>query len=290
MTAPGVGGLAKTIRLRIRWLVPAAAAIVAAACVSTRPEPQPSKVQAGFSRVEAARERQAAALRELFARAGVDGSGQLLIVVFKAERRLELWGFSRRRGRLVAVAAYPMLATSGMLGPKRRSWDHQIPEGFYRVAALNPASLYHLSLLVDYPNRSDRLLGDRRDPGDDIFIHGDHVSDGCIAIGDRAIEQVYLAVLDSRAAGHDVPVDIFPCRFSDPGCRALLRRDSEGKTGLASFWGNLAAGFELLERSGIPPRVSVDASGRYVFSQRETAEIASTHRTAATGSSREDLR
>ncbi len=275
MIAPEARTSARTIRLGVRLLMAAAAAALAAACVSTRPEPEPSRVQAGFSRVEAARQRQAAALRRLFARARVDAPGQLVIVVYKAERRLELLGFSRRSGRYVPVATYPMLATSGVLGPKRRSWDHQIPEGFYRVAALNPVSLYHLSLLVDYPNRSDRLLGDRRDPGDDIFIHGDHVSDGCIAIGDSAIEQVYLAVLESRAQGHDVPVEILPCRFTDSSCRALLRREAEGKPELAAFWSNLAAGFEQFERSGTPPRVSVTASGRYVFSQGEATQIAS---------------
>lgn len=275
MIAPEARTSARTMRLRVRLLMAAAAAAVAAACVSTRPEPPSSGAQAGFSRVEAARQRQAAALHGLFANARVDAPGQLLIVVYKAERRLELWGFSRRRGRFVPVASYPMLATSGVLGPKRRSWDHQIPEGFYRVAALNPVSLYHLSLLVDYPNRSDRLLGDRRDPGDDIFIHGDHVSDGCVAIGDSAIEQVYLAVLEGRASGNDVPVEILPCRFSDSGCQALMRREAEGKPELAPFWGNLAGGFEQFERSGMPPRVSVAASGRYVFSQGETTEIAS---------------
>lgn len=275
MTVPGLRGFARTSRLRVRWLLPGAAAIVAAACVSTRPEPLSSGAQAGFARVAAARQHQAAALQGLFAKAGAETPGPLVIVVYKAERRLELWGLSRRRKRFVPVATYPMLATSGVLGPKRRSWDHQIPEGFYRIAALNPVSLYHLSLLVDYPNRSDRLLGDRRDPGDDIFIHGDHVSDGCIAIGDRAIEQVYLAALESRASGHDVPVEILPCRFTDSTCRALLRREAERKPELVAFWGNLAAGFEEFERSGLPPRVSVAASGRYVFSQGETSRIAS---------------
>lgn len=268
MTAPEATSRARANRFSIHWLLPAAATAVAMACVSTGPGPPAPRLEAEQPRVRAARQQQEGALRRLFAKARVEPPGRLLIVVYKAERELELWGFSLRRGRFVPVAAYPMLATSGTLGPKRRRWDHQIPEGFYRVAALNPVSLYHLSLRLDYPNRSDRVLGDHRNPGDDIYIHGDHVSDGCIAIGDRAIEQLYLAVLDSRAAGREVPVEIFPCRFSDPDCRARLRREADGRPALAAFWDNLADGFALLERSGRPPRVSVAASGRYVFTRR----------------------
>jgi murein L,D-transpeptidase YafK len=222
--------------------------------------------------VAEARRRQNAALRGLFRAAGVAYPARLLIVAYKQERRLKLWAFSPRRRRYVEVVSYRFLATSGGLGPKRRAWDHQIPEGFYRVVALNPASLYHLSLKLDYPNASDRALGDRRDPGGDIFIHGDSVSDGCIPIGDRAIEQLYIAVLDSWAMGYPVPVDVFPCRFSEESCRALLHRDAEGRPALAAFWSNLAAGFEAFERSGLPPKVSVAASGRYLYSQRAATQ------------------
>jgi murein L,D-transpeptidase YafK len=242
------------------------AVAVAAACVSLSSHRGGGVVpQAENARVRSARRHQAAALSRMFHAAHVAYPGRLLIVAFKHERRLELWGFSQRRGRYVEVAAYPFLGSSGALGPKRRSWDHQIPEGFYEITVLNPASLYHLSLKVDYPNASDRVLGDRRGPGSDIFIHGDSVSDGCIPIGDRAIEQLYLAVLDSRAMGYRVPVDIFPCRFSDTSCRALLRREEDARPELAAFWDDLAEGFDLFERSGVPPRVAVAASGRYLF-------------------------
>jgi len=186
-------------------------------------------------------------------------------VAFKRERTLELLGFSPRAGRYVPIASFPFTGSSGDLGPKRRSWDHQIPEGFYRISAVNPASLYHLSLEIDYPNASDRALGDSRDPGSEIFIHGDAVSDGCIPIGDRAIEQLFLAVLDSRSAGHEVPVAVFPCRFERPECRAALRRQEARRPALAAFWSNLERGYEILVRSGAPPGVSVDSRGRYAF-------------------------
>ncbi len=215
--------------------------------------------------MRAARELRGTKIAQMFRAAGVPYPGRLLIVAFKHERRLELWGVSVRAGRYVRVASYPFRGSSGELGPKRRSWDHQIPEGYYRVAGLNPASLYHLSLEIDYPNPSDRILGDARDPGSDIFIHGGDASDGCIPIGDGPIEELYLAVLDSRAAGFDVPVEIFPCRFSDRECRALLERDARGRPALAAFWANLAEGYDRFAASGTAPAVSVERSGRYAF-------------------------
>ncbi len=248
------------------WVIAAARLLViavAAACVSTVP-----RRGAETPRVREARRRQGATVARLFRTAQVGYPARLLIVAFKEERTLELWGFSERRGRYVEIVSYRFLGSSGELGPKRRSWDHQIPEGYYHVTVLNPESLYHLSLGLDYPNASDRLLADGRDPGSDIFIHGDDVSDGCIPIGDRGIEQLYIAVLDSRSAGYGVPVEIFPCRFSERGCREELRRADRGRPELAAFWAELNAGFDLLEMSGMPPAVEVDADGRYTFPQR----------------------
>jgi len=248
-------------------LIVAAAAV---ACASTHP-PRGSAAAGSVEpeRARAARRAQAPALQRMFRAAHVGYPARLLIVAFKWERTLELWGFSRQTGRYVRVASYPFLAGSGELGPKRRSWDHQIPEGFYRVTLLNPASLYHLSLELDYPNAADRILGDARDPGSEIFIHGGAASDGCIPIGNRAIEQLYIAVLDSRAAGYPVPLEIFPCRFSDPACRGLLEREDRNRPALAAFWADLAEGYELFARSGCPPVVVVDASGRYLYRDQE---------------------
>jgi len=88
---------------------------------------------------------------------------------------------------------------------------------------------------------------------------------GCIAVGDRAIEQLYLVALDSAAAGREVLVQVFPCRFSSPACARRLAALSRRKPSLAEFWANLREGFEAFARAGVPPAVTVDASGRYRF-------------------------
>jgi hypothetical protein len=118
---------------------------------------------------------------------------RLWLLGLKDEKRLELWA-ARGDGRRVLVRSWPMLAASGGAGPKLREGDLQVPEGVYRIDSLNPNSAYHLSLRVSYPNAEDRARA-RRDGrtrlGGDIYIHGNAVSIGCIAIGDEAIEELF---------------------------------------------------------------------------------------------------
>ncbi len=148
-----------------------------------------------------------------FARAGVSFPPRALtLVAFKAERRLELWAEARGAPRF--VRAWVIQAASGGPGPKLREGDLQVPEGIYRVLWLNPASNYHLSLKLDYPNAFDRAQA-RRDGrtrlGGDIFIHGRAVSIGCLALGDQAIEELFVLVADvgvARTRVLIVPVDL----------------------------------------------------------------------------------
>ncbi|MCP4750868.1 MAG: hypothetical protein GY866_08245 [Proteobacteria bacterium] len=73
---------------------------------------------------------------------------------------------------------YPFSDYSGMLGPKRRQGDEQIPEGFYFIDRFNHRSAFYLSMGLDYPNDSDRRLSSFKYLGGDIFIHGSDVTIG----------------------------------------------------------------------------------------------------------------
>ncbi len=130
--------------------------------------------------------------------AGLDyPPSELALLGFKRERRLEVWG--RADGPWVRIDALPILAASGLAGPKLRWGDRQVPEGLYRLVAFNPNSRYYLSLMIDYPNADDLAAAaaeSRGDLGGDIFIHGGAVSIGCLAIGDRAIENLFVLVAD----------------------------------------------------------------------------------------------
>jgi hypothetical protein len=122
----------------------------------------------------------------------------LRLIAYKAERELEIW--AGQEGAWSRVAAYPILAASGGPGPKLRQGDLQVPEGRYALTGLNPMSSYHLSIRVGYPGPRDRAWA-RRDGrthlGGDIFIHGRAVSIGCLAIGDTAIEELFLLVAET---------------------------------------------------------------------------------------------
>jgi murein L,D-transpeptidase YafK len=134
------------------------------------------------------------------------------LLAFKAERRLDLYAGEPCR----LVRSWPILAASGEAGPKIREGDGQVPEGFYRITFLNPNSRYHLSLRVGYPNPTDlaQAAEEGRDPsslGGDIMIHGGAGSVGCLAIGDEAIEELF--VLAARTGADRIRLISAPCDF-----------------------------------------------------------------------------
>jgi murein L,D-transpeptidase YafK len=117
---------------------------------------------------------------------------QFTFIALKAERQLELW--FEKGDKVYFVKSYPILAASGVAGPKLKEGDKQVPEGFYKIIGLNANSDYHLSLKVDYPNDFDKKIAQqegRTQLGGEIFLHGKAVSIGCVAIGDEAIEEVF---------------------------------------------------------------------------------------------------
>ena len=140
---------------------------------------------------------------------------EIMLRLIKTSRALEVWARPAGAGPFALLHSYPLAATSGTLGPKRCAGDYQVPEGCYEIDRFNPMSNYHLSLGLNYPNATDRALGEPN-PGGDIFIHGGAVTVGCLPITDAGIEEVYLLAVAARAAGQAViPVHIFPFPLSE---------------------------------------------------------------------------
>jgi len=134
------------------------------------------------------------------------------LLAFKDVKRLELWARDGSEWR--HVRDYPIRGASGDLGPKLQEGDGQVPEGAYQIKGLNPNSAFHLSMELDYPNAWDlehaRAEG-RSHPGTDIFIHGASASIGCLAMGDSAIEELFVLVVDVGPENADVyiaPTDL----------------------------------------------------------------------------------
>ena len=187
---------------------------------------------------------------------------QLLIRAFKKERSLELWIQENSNTRFMILKKYDFCAGSGDLGPKRVEGDRQIPEGIYEIDRFNPQSRFYLSLGLNYPNKSDSILGDQTKPGKDIFIHGKCRSVGCIAITDDKIKEVYtIARKAVRNGQSSIRVEIFPFDFSESSNQYLWH--AAGYTKYRTFWKELRAIFLHFEEHKIPGPFGIDEQGHY---------------------------
>ena len=128
------------------------------------------------------------------------------VVVEKSRRVLSLYsGDTLLRNYKVALGSNPK-------GHKQQEGDGRTPQGKYVIDYRNPQSSYHLSLHISYPNEEDKKRAAERgvSPGGDIFIHGlppefawvgamhttSDWTDGCIAISNKEIEELWSAVPD----------------------------------------------------------------------------------------------
>ncbi len=138
---------------------------------------------------------------------------KITMVAIKQDRRLELYA-AGDDDDFRFVRAFPILAASGELGPKLKEGDRQVPEGIYRIRELNPNSLYHLSLWLDYPNDFDQARASedgRTELGSEIMIHGSDQSRGCLAMGDEAAEDLF--VLSALTGIENVTAIVAPVDF-----------------------------------------------------------------------------
>jgi len=220
-------------------------------------------------RVEKARKNNEQEILKMFEKAELPyPSNNIFLRVFKLERSVELWAKDMETGKYKLIEEYRACALSGNLGPKRRQGDHQAPEGFYTISGFNPASRFHLSLRVSYPNKSDLILGNKLFPGGDIFIHGSCVSDGCVAIRDEPIEKLYLIALDAKTAGQKIiPVHIFPCRMDKSYCESTLGFFAMDNEELKTFWNSLRPGYDYFEANKTLPEVRIKTDGDYELKQ-----------------------
>jgi hypothetical protein len=138
---------------------------------------------------------------------------RVALVAFKDSRILELYA-PAPDGSWRVVRSYPILAASGVVGPKLREGDEQVPEGIYALTSLNPNSRFHVSLRLGYPNEFDHRMAQadgRTALGGDIMIHGKALSSGCLAMGDEAAEELFTLV---AATGlHNARTVISPTDF-----------------------------------------------------------------------------
>jgi len=229
-------------------------------------EPNFKKEQLKNSRVRTAYADKWGLVKGKLQKAGIDTSHfEIFIRVFKQDAELEVWAKSKKVPQFKLVEKYAVCSSSGTLGPKRRQGDGQVPEGFYKVEVFNPNSNYYLSLGINYPNKSDKIISAGVNAGGDIMIHGNCVTIGCMPLTDDKIKEVYIMAVEARNGGQAaIPVHIFPTRMNDKGMELLRGMVKDDKERL-QFWNNLKEGYVFFEEKKTEPLISVDEKGRYIL-------------------------
>jgi murein L,D-transpeptidase YafK len=132
-----------------------------------------------------------------------------LVLVHKSARRLELLS----QGRVLKT--YRVSLGRDPLGHKQSEGDQRTPEGRYVLDYRNAKSSFHKALHISYPSPADTAAASAagRAPGGLIMVHGLpngfgwmgrlHLAydwtDGCVALTDREIEEIWRAVRDGTA-------------------------------------------------------------------------------------------
>jgi L,D-transpeptidase-like protein len=131
------------------------------------------------------------------------------IVVEKSHHTMTLYDHG------TPVRIYFVALGQSPVGKKMSRGDNRTPEGLYYIDGHNPASKYHLSLKVSYPNAQDIAEAQAHgySVGGDIMIHGlpkgfedvgaEHRqhdwTNGCIAVTNAEIEEIWTAIPDGAA-------------------------------------------------------------------------------------------
>jgi len=184
---------------------------------------------------------------------------------FKYDSEMEIWVKNKKEEKYKLFKTYKVCALAGTLGPKRMAGDYQVPEGVYCIDEFNPRSQYHLSLGLNYPNASDRLLSDLSQPGNEIYIHGSCVTVGCIPLTDDKIEEVYILAAHAKDQGEDfIPVHIFPVNFKVPKSVAYLNKYLQSFSEYAPLVKNMRNIFYYFEKNKELPLILINGKGDYV--------------------------
>jgi murein L,D-transpeptidase YafK len=136
------------------------------------------------------------------------------VVVLKKERTLQLLNHGK------VIKTYKVALGGDPVGAKTRQGDHKTPEGVYVLDSRNLHSQFYKSIHISYPSPRDRAAAHRKgvSPGGDVFVHGlpkgyawvgashraKDWTDGCIAVTDQEIDEIWLAVADGT------PIEIRP--------------------------------------------------------------------------------
>jgi murein L,D-transpeptidase YafK len=225
--------------------------------------------QRSFPRPSEALQRKADTLQKQFEAKKLQWPARYLYIrSFKYDSQLEVWVKNDQKEQFQLFKTYKVCALAGSLGPKRMEGDYQVPEGFYYINEFNPRSNYYLSLGINYPNASDRILSDSLRPGSEIFIHGSCVTVGCIPIRDEQIDELYILSAYAKDQGQDfIPVHVFPIRFNVERSVKFLENLTKNDHVLKKFADRLEDAFDYFDKYRQLPVVMIDDKGEYIINE-----------------------
>lgn len=212
----------------------------------------------GIALERAAKARRTDKVTKLFADAGVKFPAiEMLYRVFKKEWKLEVWANDEKGSPLKPIATYGICAISGVLGPKHKEGDRQVPEGFYTLNYITTQTAYHLAMYVNYPNPWDKRQSPVS-PGSDILVHGSCASIGCVSMGDETIEELYTMASPLYGNHRKIQMHVYPAR----DMKAVIA-DPEFADNV-SFWKMIEPTLDKFNEDHLMPTVTFDGGGRYV--------------------------
>lgn len=201
--------------------------------------------------LEVMRDKNLSVLRTEMVLRGMSMDNPMFIRAFKSEMHLELWIQNSYTKRYDLFRTYNVCKKSGGLGPKLQEGDRQTPEGFYNVTQdrLNPNSQYFLSFNIGFPNAFDRAHGRT---GSLLMIHGGCASEGCLAMTDQQIGEIYMIIEHNFKYGHaEIPIHIYPFKMTKENMQ--YHKNSKWHP----FWKNLKQGYDYFEQTRTPPQILV---------------------------------
>lgn len=189
------------------------------------------RFQSPRSAAQALEEKIGKRLKEDFTKAGLSyPPDNLLMLATKNDRKMTV--YIKAKGKLVPFKTYEIIGVSGVSGPKLQEGDKQIPEGIYRIIGFRTDVQAYMALMVDYPNSFDKQKAKTdkkraKNLGSDILIHGSRYSSGCLAMGNPAIEELFL--LTYKVRPEKTKLIIAPCDLRAPGAFEAALKQAQVK-------------------------------------------------------------
>ena len=213
---------------------------------------------------------------------------------FKKEGDFEIWAKNAGQPKMSLIKTVRICAVDRMPGPKLQEGDLKTPEGFYHPEfgyaskkwwmwiRLNRQELdcrgevgegSCFKMCIEYPNEVDRAntrAAGMDQPGNEICLHGNCVSTGCISFSNRDFLDVFAGARHHDAGRYGrLQLHIFPFRFDrvpDPGSMmsGFIWFTVFTERKLGHFWRNLREGFDKFNTDPNPLKIRIEGN-QYIY-------------------------